>query len=52
MSLAEQLKPGGRIVLPLGEPGSQRLVQATREGDQLAMREIMGVEFTELERVF
>ena len=52
MSLAEQLKPGGRIVLPLGEPGSQRLVQAVREADQLIVRDIMAVQFTELETVF
>jgi protein-L-isoaspartate(D-aspartate) O-methyltransferase len=49
VALAEQLKSGGRMVLPLGQPGAQRLVQARRHGRELAVREIMAVEFTELE---
>jgi protein-L-isoaspartate(D-aspartate) O-methyltransferase len=49
VALAEQLKPGGRMVLPLGEPGMQRLVQVRRQGRELAVREIMAVEFTGLE---
>ena len=51
-ALAQQLKDGGRMVLPLGEPGSQRLVRATRDGNQIFVREIMSVAFTELETVF
>jgi protein-L-isoaspartate(D-aspartate) O-methyltransferase len=50
--LAAQLKPeGGRLVMPLGEPGAQRLVQATRDGNDLTIREVMAVQFTELETV-
>ena len=51
-ALAQQLKDGGRMVLPLGAPGSQRLVQAEREGDHMLVREIMAVVFTGLETVF
>jgi protein-L-isoaspartate(D-aspartate) O-methyltransferase len=50
-SLAVQLKPGGRMVLPLGPSGAQRLVQATRHDDELLVRELMAVAFTELETV-
>jgi protein-L-isoaspartate(D-aspartate) O-methyltransferase len=51
-ALITQLKPeGGRIVLPLGEPGAQRLVRGVRNGDELTLREVMPVQFTELETV-
>jgi protein-L-isoaspartate(D-aspartate) O-methyltransferase len=51
-TLAAQLKPeGGRLVMPLGEPGAQRLVRGVREGDELTLREVMAVQFTELETV-
>jgi protein-L-isoaspartate(D-aspartate) O-methyltransferase len=50
--LVAQLKPdGGRLVLPLGEPGAQRLVRGVRNGDELILREVMAVQFTELETV-
>lgn len=52
VSLVQQLKPGGRIVIPLGEEGGQRLVRARREDDLLIVREIMAVEFTALETLF
>ncbi len=51
-ALVGQLKPeGGRLVMPLGEPGGQRLVQVTRDGNELTIREVMAVQFTELETV-
>nr|WP_294810292.1 protein-L-isoaspartate(D-aspartate) O-methyltransferase [uncultured Sphingomonas sp.] len=51
-ALVDQLKPeGGRLVMPLGEPGAQRLVQVTRDGSELTIREVMAVQFTELETV-
>lgn len=51
-ALVGQLKPeGGRLVMPLGEAGAQRLVQVTREGSELTIREVMPVQFTELETV-
>jgi protein-L-isoaspartate(D-aspartate) O-methyltransferase len=51
-ALVAQLKPdGGRLVMPLGEPGAQRLVQGVRDGDELTLREVMAVQFTELETV-
>lgn len=50
--LIQQLEPdGGRLVMPLGEPGAQRLVRGVRNGNELTLREMMGVQFTELETV-
>ncbi len=51
-ALVAQLAPGGgRIVIPVGEPGAQRLVRGVRHGDELTLREVMAVQFTELETV-
>ena len=51
-ALVGQLKPeGGRLVMPLGETGAQRLVKVTRDGNELTVREVMAVQFTELETV-
>ncbi len=42
-ALLDQLKPGGRIVMPLGEPGSiQELVKITRHPDGRIVRENLG----------
>jgi protein-L-isoaspartate(D-aspartate) O-methyltransferase len=49
-ALAEQLAVGGRMVLPIGEQGAQRLTRIDRTSQEdLAVTEIMAVQFTELE---
>lgn len=49
-ALLDQLKPGGRMVLPVGPAEAQTLtvVEKTAEGD-VSRREVMPVRFTELE---
>jgi len=51
-ALLEQLKPGGRMVLPVGKPDDQKLtlVQKGEDGD-LRQQAIMPVRFGELEIV-
>jgi protein-L-isoaspartate(D-aspartate) O-methyltransferase len=46
-ALIEQLKPGGRLLIPLGQPyGDQQLVRAIKQADgQLACREVLPVAF-------
>ncbi len=51
LSLVEQLKPGGRMVLPLGPPEVQALTVVEKENGTLTAREIIAVQFTELETV-
>jgi protein-L-isoaspartate(D-aspartate) O-methyltransferase len=49
-ALIAQLKPGGRLVIPLGPAEDQRLSVITKEaGDSLETRGIMPVRFSELE---
>jgi len=44
--LIQQLKDGGRLVLPLGSPlGYQSLVLVTRHGEDVSVRNIIGVLF-------
>lgn len=44
--LIKQLKDGGRLVLPLGSPlGYQNLVVVTKHGDDVSVRNIIGVLF-------
>jgi len=44
--LIKQLKDGGRLVLPLGSPlGYQNLVLVTRHGEDVSVRNIIGVLF-------
>lgn len=52
-ALAEELKPGGRIVLPVGEKDQiQQLTVAEKSADgTLRSRDIMPVRFTQLETV-
>jgi len=45
-ALLKQLKDGGRLVLPLGNPFSyQNLVLVTKQGDDLTVKQITGVLF-------
>ena len=49
-ALVEQLKPGGRIVIPLGGKEIQQLSVVEKESNgRVAAREIMPVRFTQLE---
>ena len=49
-SLIEQLAPGGRLVMPVGDPGwVQKLVKLTkREGGSLQQSDLGGVRFVPL----
>ncbi len=44
-TLLQQLGPGGRLVLPVGGPGSQRLLCIDRDGDQYTETELNAVSF-------
>lgn len=47
--LAEQLKPDGIMVLPMGSPeGDQRLVRVTRTDDKFEMEDLIPVRFVPL----
>jgi protein-L-isoaspartate(D-aspartate) O-methyltransferase len=47
--LIKQLKPGGRLVMPLGSPEGQRLTVLEKSTDGIQRRELMSVRFTALE---
>lgn len=48
--LAGQLEVGGRMVLPIGDKGTQKLTRVERTSDdEVAAAEVMLVQFTELE---
>ena len=46
--LADQLAEGGRMVVPVGEPGAQRLVRVRRHGDDRQYEDLGGVAFVPL----
>ena len=46
--LVEQLGPGGRLVIPLGDRASQTLTLVERAGDQLRTRTVADVRFVPL----
>jgi protein-L-isoaspartate(D-aspartate) O-methyltransferase len=47
--LVQQLKEGGKLVIPVGPPGGyQSLWEVTREGDAIKKREVTGVLFVPL----
>ncbi|PAX08457.1 protein-L-isoaspartate(D-aspartate) O-methyltransferase [Sphingomonas lenta] len=49
-TLAGQLEVGGRMVLPIGDKGAQKLTRVERTSDdEVAAAEVMLVQFTELE---
>jgi protein-L-isoaspartate(D-aspartate) O-methyltransferase len=51
-ALIQQLKPGGRMVLPAGLPEAQQLMVVDKEpGGRTRMREVLAVRFTPLETV-
>jgi protein-L-isoaspartate(D-aspartate) O-methyltransferase len=49
-ALIEQLRPGGRMVIPIGGPDVQQLSVVEKDADgEVSMRSIMPVRFTQLE---
>ena len=49
-ALLEQLKPGGRIVMPIGPAEAQQLTLVRKDpAGQIELREILPVRFTQLE---
>ena len=48
-ALIDQLKPGGRLVMPLGPAEAQHLALVEKGADGIRRRDLMPVRFTELE---
>ncbi|MEM8982220.1 MAG: protein-L-isoaspartate(D-aspartate) O-methyltransferase [Pseudomonadota bacterium] len=47
-ALLEQLKPGGRLVIPVGDQGEQRLLAVDRRGNHFSRRDLGPVSFVPL----
>ena len=47
-TLLAQLAPGGRLVMPLGGPGEQRLTLVERDGERFVARGLADVRFVPL----
>lgn len=47
-ALLEQLAPGGRLIIPLGPAGAQRLCRITRQGERFLSEELAAVSFVPL----
>jgi protein-L-isoaspartate(D-aspartate) O-methyltransferase len=47
-ALVDQLAPGGRLVLPVGPPGSQELLRITRTVDGIEREHLCWVSFVPL----
>ncbi|MCI0768962.1 MAG: protein-L-isoaspartate(D-aspartate) O-methyltransferase [Chloroflexi bacterium] len=47
-ALVGQLREGGRLVIPVGSRAEQHLVQATKHGEQLAIKRMGGCRFVPL----
>jgi protein-L-isoaspartate(D-aspartate) O-methyltransferase len=45
LELKQQLDEGGRMIIPIGERGRQRLVRVTRAGDEFHEEELLPVSF-------
>jgi protein-L-isoaspartate(D-aspartate) O-methyltransferase len=43
--LLEQLDDGGRLVIPIGPRGRQKLMAVTRDGDEFRQKELIAVTF-------
>ncbi len=48
-ALLQQLKPGGKLMIPAGIPDQQQLLLVERDGGRTATREILAVRFSEME---
>lgn len=51
-ALVEQLKPGGKMVIPIGPPDSQKLTVVEKDtGNRTQSHDLMAVRFTQLETI-
>ena len=51
-ALVEQLKPGGKLVMPIGPPDAQKLTVLEKDADnRIRTQDLMAVRFTKLETI-